>query len=133
MKVRSTTFALGGYSFLTIESCDLTEAVTIMTRVSALAKTWSYLKIASNLYKISHLALHCGKIGVLVKIFKNWRFYKCLILDEIDALVIIVSPLIDSGDSTDSWSLVKQMLMDLAWNNHLPRGWTKIKYTGPNV
>ena len=71
MKVSSTSSALGGHSFLTFESCDLTEAVIIMTRVSALAKTWSYLQIASNLYKINHLALHCGKIGVLVKIFKN--------------------------------------------------------------
>ena len=35
-------------------------------------------------------------------------------MDEIDALVVIVS-----GDSTDSWSLIEQILMDLGGNNHL--------------
>ena len=32
--------------------------------------------------------------------------------------LIIMSALIDSGDSTDSWSLLEQMLMDLGWDNH---------------
>ena len=41
-------------------------------------------------------------------------------MDEIDALVIIVSASIESGDATDSWSLVEQILMDLGRDNHLP-------------
>ena len=86
--------------------------------MSALPKTWSYLQIASNLYKINHLALHCGKIGVLVKIFQNQSFYKCSIIGWNWCI----------SDYCISFNWVKWCnrqlkppradVMDLSWDNH---------------